>query len=256
MPTYLRTPQDLEVTMVAIQTLRATAPALDLLVVDDCSPVDGLWDELASSAPAHGFTAVRQDENGGFSRAVNRGLQAALDTGRDALLVNADIQFIDDAWFPAMTETTAPNGDQAGIVGARLIYPNGLIQHAGVYFSLLTRVWDHWYRYAPAKLPEAHRPRVCPVTGALQLIRHGTLEKIGLYDEDFRMGWEDVDYCLRAFEAGISCVYQPKTVAIHHESLFRGNANTQLTEWQSQSWAALQRKHAKTPVQQFIPPIV
>ena len=62
---------------------------------------------------------------------------------------------------------------------------------------------------------------VCPVTGAFQYIRPEVLEQVGLYDPGFRMGCEDVDYCLRVFQAGFACVYEPAIRAIHHESLFR-----------------------------------
>lgn len=259
MPTFLRSPADLEVTLRTIQKLQATQPGLDLLVVDDHSPVVELWEGLVGyakpflSASKDNFIAHRMDENGGFARAVNHGLRTALLSGQDALLVNADLEFLSEAWLPALENCVTPDGSPADIAGALLVYPQGFIQHAGIYFSLLTRQWDHWYRFAPYQLPEAHIPRVCPVTGALQFIQHSTLEKIGVYDEDFRMSYEDVDYCLRAFAAGLTCVYTPKAMALHHESLFRGNKDEKIKKWEQESWRLLQRKHADTPTQAFYP---
>ena len=253
MPVYMRSPADLEVTCRTIHTLRATQPDLDLLIVDDHSPVVELWEGLVSFTEDESFIAHRQAENGGFARAVNHGLRAALASGRDALLVNADMEFLSEAWLPALEDCVTPDGAPADIAGALLVYPQGFIQHAGIYFSLLTRQWDHWYRFAPYQLPEAHIPRVCPVTGALQFIRHSTLEKIGLYDEDFRMSYEDVDYCLRAFAAGLTCVYTAKAMALHHESMFRGNKDEKIKKWEQESWQLLNRKHADTPTQPFYP---
>ena len=54
------------------------------------------------------------------------------------------------------------------------------------------------------------------------------LERVGPYDPEFRMGYEDVDYCLRVFQAGFACVYEPAISAIHHESLFRSRPDEKL----------------------------
>jgi GT2 family glycosyltransferase len=229
-PTYLRTEQDLEVLLRCLASLSATAPELELLVVDDCSPNAGLVDQLALIVPELGGELVRKPENTGFSATVNVGLRRALEWGQDALLVNADLEFTTPGWWPAMHERTDSQGRPAAVVGAFLTYPNGLIQHAGVTFSLLERKFVHRYRFGPAALPEAHRPTQCPVTGALQLIRHATLTAVGLYDEGFRMGLEDVDYCLRTFDAGLECIYEPRARAVHAESFVRvwSNMNSRI----------------------------
>ena len=80
----------------------------------------------------------------------------------------------------------------------------------------------HRFQYGPNDLPEALVPCRCPVTAALQLIRHETLETVGIYDEGYRMAFEDVDYCLRVFEAGLECIYEPSVRAFHREKFFRG----------------------------------
>jgi GT2 family glycosyltransferase len=96
------------------------------------------------------------------------------------------------------------------------------------------------------------------VTGALQFIRWETLDRVGVYDETFKMGWEDVDYCIRAWKAGLSCVYQPGIRAIHHESAFRGNAapGSKLANWQAASWQRFVTKYARTNFAEFIPNLV
>jgi GT2 family glycosyltransferase len=231
-PTFLRTQEELEVLLKCLVSLSATAPDAEVMVVDDYSPERGLVDTLALICDELGFELVTQPENAGFSRTVNVGLRRALTAGQDAVLVNADIEFVDHGWLDRMRERTDTEGRPAAVVGARLLYPNGLIQHAGVFLSLLKRGWWHRFQYGPGELPEALVACRCPVTGALQLIRHETLAQVGLYDEAYRMSYEDVDYCLRVFEAGLECIYEPSVRAFHHESLFRRRQpSQQLIEW-------------------------
>jgi GT2 family glycosyltransferase len=254
-PSYVRTSSDLEVLLVALQTLRSTAPDLETLVVDDGS-VDELVDEIEGATERLQFRLHRKVSNTGFSSTVNVGLAEALERGMDAVLINADVEFSHPDWLERMVAQPSENGDPAAVVGARLLYPNGLIQHGGIFFSLLSRCFGHIHQYAPHDLPEAQYARTCPVTGALQLIRHQALADIGLYDEDYRLGWEDVDYCLRVFLAGGTCVMQPAAVAIHHESLFRRQTNARIIEWQQESWAHFHRKHRQTPLAAFVPSII
>lgn len=255
-PTYLRELSELDVTLKTLETLRKTEPDLEVFVVDDGSPERSLVARVAARCekdPLMEFHA--KEENSGFSRTVNVGLRRAVKEERDAILCNADIEFVESGWVERMLVTHDSQDRPAAIVGALLLYPNGLIQHAGVFASFLDRSFDHRMRFAPGTLPEAHQPKVCPVTGALQLIRYETLQKVGLYDEDYQMAFEDVDYALRVFEAGLECVYQPGVRAIHHESLFRGSSNDKIQEWTQASIQTLMRKHAHTDIGKFIPSI-
>ena len=224
-PTFVRAEPELEVLLKCLVSLQASAPDAHVLLVDDHSPDAGLarLAELAAGELGMGF--VRKDRNSGFAATVNVGLEVALASGADAVLVNADVEFTHAGWLDVMRARLDRQGRPAAVVGARLLYPNGLLQHAGIYFSLLDRGFAHRFVHGPGDLPEALVPCSCPVTGALQLIRHATLATVGLYDETFGLGFEDVDYCLRVFAAGQECIYEPGATAIHHESLFRGNAN-------------------------------
>lgn len=253
-PTYITQPSDLELVLKCLESMRETAPELDCLVVDDCSPASALVEEMNAACVRLGYQFYLKDENSGFSRTVNIGLKRALDEGRDAVLVNADIEFTEAGWLGKMEAQPRDDGDGlASVVGALLLYPSGLIQHAGVYFSLLTREFDHIYRFGPATLPEAQWARKCPVTGALQFIRHECLAEVGIYDPAFRMGWEDVDYCVRAWQSGRQCVYQPLVRAIHHESVFRGRPNPKILDWQTKSWAYWKARWGHVDLSEFIP---
>ena len=252
-PIYLRTAEDLDVLLRCLVSLRETAPQADVLVVDDCSPAPELVDLIAVACGELAIELHRRPVNGGFSRAVNVGLKRALDEGRDAMLVNADIEFHETQWLEPMLERTDTTGALAAVVGARLLYPNGLLQHAGVYYSTLHRFWSHRFTYGPGDLPEALAPTRCPVTGALQLIRHECLASVGLYDEAFRMAFEDVDYCLRVFASGRECIYEPAACATHAESLFRSRKGDGQDSWESESWRTLNEKYAAADLSAFMP---
>lgn len=130
----------------------------------------------------------------------------------------------------------------------------GLVVHnSGIYFSLVTRTFDHFYKYGPGNLPEALEKRVCPVTGAFQFIRHQTLETVGLYDSRFSMGWEDVDYCIRTFLAGECCIYNPNIRGFHHEMMFRGRPSEKVRDWQNKSFLYLCVKYQKQSFAGLVP---
>jgi GT2 family glycosyltransferase len=255
-PTFLREASDLEVVLVALESLRKTEPDAPVIVVDDGSPVAELVGALESHAERFNFDMVRKEENTGFAKTMNVGLRRALAAGQDAVLVNADIEFFESGWLDRMVAQRDTQGRPAAVVGALLLYPAGLIQHGGIFFSFLTRTFDHRFRYAPGELPEAHRSMMVPVTGALQFIRHECLERVGLYDEGFHLSYEDVDYCLRVFEEGLECVYQPAVRAVHHESLFRGRADEKINDWQTDSWKRLMEKHRTTNMARWVPEVV
>jgi len=252
-PTYLRTEADLDLVLRCLVSLRETAPQADVLVVDDYSPVPQLVDLVEIAVGELQIDLHRRRVNGGFSRAVNAGLRRALDEGRDAVLVNADIEFHQTGWLEAMLARTGTSGAPADVVGARLVYPNGLLQHAGFYFSTLRRDWSRRFTYGPADLAEALVPTACPVTGALQLIRHDCLATVGIYDENFRMGYEDIDYCLRVFAAGRECVYEPAACATHAEGSFRTRKGEGQEDWEQQSLRALSIKYPATETMGFRP---
>ena len=207
---------------------RRAAPPSELV-----AGLEAVCDEL-------GIALVSNDENSGFSATVNVGLEFALAhrarrRASSTPTSSSRSPAGSSACAPAPTPRAAPPPSSA----RRLLYPNGLIQHAGIFFSLLHRDWLHRFQYGPADLPEALTPTRCPVTAALQLIRCETLEQIGLYDEAYKMCFEDLDYCLRVFEAGLECIYEPTVVATHREKFFRGKADAKIDRWTRESTARM-----------------
>jgi GT2 family glycosyltransferase len=253
-PVFLGEPQDLATTVAAISSVRATqGDAVDIMCIDDFSPGRELVDGLEAEIPELAFDLHRKEENTGFSKTVNVGLRRALNEGRDAILMNADVEIQTPGWLRRFKSTTDHSGKPAGVAGALLLFPNGLIQHGGIYFSLITRTFDHMFKYGPGNLPEALHKIECPVTGALQYIRHPILEKVGIYDEKFSMGWEDVDYCIRVFLADEVCVYNPNVRAFHHEMMFRGRPSEKVRDWQQKSWVYLAMKYQEQSFAGLVP---
>lgn len=253
-PTYVREPGDVETTVEAVKSVRDTDHGnVDVLLVDDGSPEPDLVDKLEEDVQQFAAEMVRKPENTGFSRTVNVGLRRALTEGRNAVLMNADVEIMTPGWLAKFEHTLDYKGRPAAVVGALLLFPNGLIQHGGVYFSLLNRTFDHMWKYSPMDLPDAHVKRHCPVTAAFQFIRHETLTTVGLYDEEFYLAWEDVDYCLRVFQSELQCIYNPDVRAWHHEMMFRGRPSPKVQEWQMKSWAHLSEKWKHASFNEMVP---
>lgn len=255
-PTYLRTEEDLKTTVDAVRSVRATAgPSVEVLLVDDGSPEKNLVAQLTDQMSQLQSEVVAKDENTGFAKTVNIGLRRALQNGQHAILMNADVEIQTPGWYSRFLGTKDSKARDAAVVGALLLYPDGTIQHAGIYFSLLTRTFDHLYKHGPMNLPEALKQRTAPVTGALQFIRHSTLETVGLYDEKFYLGWEDVDYCLRVMLSGLECVYNPNVRAWHYEMKFRGRPDGKVADWQAKSFLYLCEKYKDESFGALVPTI-
>ena len=109
----------------------------------------------------------------------------------------------------------------AAVVGAKLLFPNDTIQHAGVAIGLDSRP-HHIYAGFPADHPATSvSRRFQVVTAACSLFRRRPWQELGGLDVAFQNGWEDVDYCLRAGEAGYEVHYCAESVVYHFESATR-----------------------------------
>ena len=217
MPTY----GDPATTIDAVGRLRRTVPKgrVRIVVVDDGS--EARHQERLRGLP--GAEVVLADENRGYAASVNRGVIRAA-SGDDVVVLNNDV-IGHRAWLETL-QHAAYSKDGAGIVGPMLLYPDGRIQAAGTYRNLGAPEWfDHRYRFkSPEHGPATVGDAALAVTGACMYIRRDALDGIGRFDEDFPMGFEDVDYCLRAWEAGHEVRYEPAARLTHVESPTRGTA--------------------------------
>jgi GT2 family glycosyltransferase len=201
---------DLEALLPCLVSLAQTAPDAPKLLVEERPP--GARTMAEAAADELGFTHVEHTDGGGLTGAANAGLEAARGLGMDAVLVGSDVELLRPDWLPRMQARADTNGRPAAVVGGRLHFANGLIEHAGFYYSLIKRRWLSRFANVPAEVPEALAPTACPVSGRLQLIRHETLATVGVLDPLFPAPFAELDYCLRVFDAGLECVYEPGAV--------------------------------------------
>src|ERR1700754_3625423 len=101
-PPSRRKPVELDLLLRCLVSLTQTAPDVTPIVVDDGSPAHDLAAQLEPLAREVGARLVRKPQNPGFSKTVNAGLAVSREEGRDALLVNKDVQFISPGWYEAM----------------------------------------------------------------------------------------------------------------------------------------------------------
>jgi hypothetical protein len=215
-----RTPAELDVTARCLVAVWTTArDAAEVVVVMDGEADAAIAGQVHAATEELGFgfglTGVRRS----LAAGVNPALEEALAEGRDAVIAGPDVEPT-DGWLQALldrqdTRREAP----AAIVGGRTVFTNGLIDHAGLQFSLLRHAFVPSTRFGAASLHEARVPRLCPVGPGLVLIRHAALTGLGGLAEDLP-GQEMVDYCLRAFAADMECVYEPAAYAISHRPIW------------------------------------
>jgi O-antigen biosynthesis protein len=137
-------------------------------------------------------------------------------------MLNDDITVIEPGWLRAMVELA--QRPDVGIVGAKLLYPDDTIQHAGVVLGPYGGS-VHVFKRLPGDepgffdLPDVVR-NVSAVTFACAVIDRAVFDVIGGMDEEhFPVAFNDTDYCLRAREAGYEVLYTPHATLYHHESI-------------------------------------
>jgi GT2 family glycosyltransferase len=192
----------------------------EIVVVDD-----GSEDQTPELLRAYGdrIRIVVHDESRGFATACNDGASAA--SGEQLIFLNNDTTSRDRDWLEPLVRY-AGRTPEAAVVGAKLLYENGTVQHAGIVICH-DRVPRHVYRCFPADHPAVTRARSFrAVTAACMLVRRPAFEEAGGFDSAFENGFEDVDLCLRIGEAGHEVHYCPDSELVHLEAVTRAETGT------------------------------
>lgn len=207
---------------------KSTYPRLEVTIVENNSIEAKTFDcylELEQDPHVH---VVRWDssllhegvpsESGfNYSALINFGVERS--AGSVLVFLNNDTEVIEPAWIEEMLGVL--HMKDVGLVGAKLLFEDGLVQHAGMTanercdFAHVNRNLSRdelGYAYT-AGFPQEY----AMVTGACQMVARDTFQKVGGYDEQLAVGFNDGDFCLSVRETGLKVIYQPYALLHHRE---------------------------------------
>lgn len=190
---------------------KTTYDKLEIIVVEDGT----LAPQAGAAVERYHARRVTVPGPFNFARSINRA--AAKAQGDYLLLLNDDTEVITSDWLQRMLSLCH---DQMGAVGARLLFPTGLVQHLGI--SLRNGIPIHpWYNQPPLLHSElTTTPRNwLAVTAACLLTPRRAFDAVHGFDESFELNYNDVDFCLRLWQAGYRVVMNPTVELYHHEAL-------------------------------------
>jgi len=215
-------------------------PNWELIIVDNGSKERETLEFLAAKeAGDERVRVVPYPKDFNFAAINNEAARQA--RGEYLLLLNNDTVVLDKDWLSIMMEHA--QRPDVGIVGTRLLFPDGTVQHAGVIVGM-GRAADHvgygQQADAPGYMCRAQLSQeVSAVTGACLLIRKACyFESGGLDEEKFRVLFNDVDLCLKVRQAGYRVVWTPQVTLAHHESRSLGGGSN-----------SKKKKHAEAEVE-------
>ena len=197
-------------------------PAYELIVLDNESQDSEALEFLADLEKRDDVRVERIDDAFNYSRLNNRGVE--LSRGSFVALLNNDVEVLHADWLTEMVSRAMQ--PKVAIVGARLWYPNGTIQHGGVILGA-GGIAGHAHiglrRGEPGYFARAHLAQdISAVTTACALVKREVYLQVGGFDENLAVTFNDVDFCLRLREAGYRILWTPYAELIHHESASRG----------------------------------
>ncbi len=185
------------------------------MIVVDNNSTDGTYEKLSELTKKINFELkiIRNNENLGFAKGNNLGVKEAKYS--NLLFLNNDTiaehDFIDKP-------IRLLNSSKVGAVGIKLLYPDGLIQHAGLAFGK-NKLATHIFNFYKSDYPQANKTKeVSAITGACFFIKKNIFEQLGGFDEIFINGQEDIDLCMKIKKAGLKIWYVPEAWVYHLES--------------------------------------
>lgn len=169
-----------------------------------------------------GLTVIECNEAFNWARLNNRGAEAA--NGDYLLFLNDDIEIPQPDWLEELMRQA--QRDSVGAVGCKLLYPNGALQHAGVFLVNYGGGGLHLFHKLPPgpdlyQRLDLHVREVSAVTGACLLVSRAKFDEVRGFDEELAVVGNDVDFCLRLRQKGYRNIWTPRCTLIHHESISR-----------------------------------
>jgi len=194
--------------------LKNTDTPYEVIVIDNASTDDTprLIDAMEN------VRVIHNQENQGFVTACNQGAGAAI--GKNFLFLNNDTE-VAEGWLEALLEPLTD--EKVGIVGAKLIYPDGRLQEAGNIIWQDGSGWNYGRDDDPSLPQYSYRKEVDYCSGACLLVRKDLWLKLEGFDRRYAPAYyEDTDLCFAARQSGYKVIYQPETCVIHYEGVTAG----------------------------------
>lgn len=201
---------------------KSTYPHYEIIVVDTGSTEAETLAYFAQLRQDPRVKIITYSGRFNFGKANNWGARHA--AGDLLLFLNNDTEVLEPAWLEEMVGWAMR--PETGVVGAKLLRPDGTIQHAGLIMGMLghgSHVFEggHEHEYGIFGSPEWVR-NYQAVTGACMMVRRAIFEEVGGFDEVYEIGYSDIELCLRINRAGYRTVYTPFARLLHQEGGSRG----------------------------------
>ena len=199
----------------------------EVLVLDNQSQEPSTLAYLASLSQDNRFKVIPY--NFPFNYSAINNYAVSLAQGEIIGLINNDIEVINSDWLHEMVSHAVRPG--VGAIGAKLLYSDNTIQHAGFILGL-GGLAGHSHKYFDENSwGYYHRPRLAQtlsaVTAACLLVKKELFERVdGLDEQNLTVAFNDVDFCIKLREAGFRNIYTPYAKLYHHESISRGQENS------------------------------
>lgn len=198
----------------------------EIIIIENNSEMQDTFDYYKELQRNDDIRVVTWDKEFNYSAINNYG--ATFAKGEYLLLLNNDVEVISPDWLQEMLMFV--QREDVGAVGAKLYYPDGRIQHAGVILGI-GGVAGHSHKYYSGdsngyftRLVTAQN--LSAVTGACLMVKKRLFDQLSGLDIEYKVAFNDVDFCMRIREAGYLIVFTPYAELYHHESLSRGAEDT------------------------------
>lgn len=207
---------------------RTTYPYFEVILVDTGTTDQRVLDLYQSNLfKNNAITVVNLEGGFNFSRTCNFGAQQS--HGQYLVFLNNDTEVLSPEWIENLLEHA--QRPEIGMVGCRLWFPNGRLQHVGVILSERDIAFNACYNQDPTRdiftnIYVSNIRNCAAVTAACVMIEKQKFATVGGFEEKLRITYNDVDICLKLLKKGYINLYTPYAELYHHESISVGKINT------------------------------
>jgi O-antigen biosynthesis protein len=199
----------------------------EVVVLDNASQTEQAQAGYAKLAQRAGVRVLAWDHPFNYAAINNFGVRAA--RGEVLLFLNNDMQVIDRDWLERLLEHAWR--PEVGLAGAKLLYADGTVQHAGVIVGLNDASSGHYLKGFPGDGPGymnrlVTAQNLSALTGACLMMRRAVFDEVGGFDEQFAVNFNDIDLCLKVRAKGYQVVWTPHARLFHFECQTRGHQRT------------------------------